>query len=136
MNEPEDWTISKDEKVKYYSGSAVYRNSFTISEIPQGSQLYLDIGKVNVMAEVRINGKFAGGVWTYPWKINITDQISSGKNNIEIEVVNNWINRLIGDSMKNEDERITWLNENPAKPGDKLQPSGLTGPVTIESVRF
>ena len=136
MNELEDWTLSNDEKVKYYSGTVLYKNSFTIAEIPAGSQLYLNLGKVNVMAEIRINGKSAGGLWTYPWKINITDKITSGKNNIEIEVVNNWINRLIGDSMKDEKERITWLNENPARPGDKLQPSGLLGPVTIESVRY
>jgi hypothetical protein len=136
MNEPEDWSVSKDERIKYYSGNAMYRNKFTINELPQGKRFIINIGKANVMAEIRINGKFSGGVWTYPWKTDITDQIIPGENIVEIEVVNNWINRLIGDTMKDEKERITWLNENPAKPEDPLQPSGLMGPITIESVRY
>ena len=80
----------------------------------------------------KINGKFAGGTWTSPWKIDITDFVKSGDNRVEIEVVNNWINRLIGDSNLPAEDRITWLNENPTKPDDPLQSSGLMGPVVIE----
>jgi hypothetical protein len=131
-----DWTTYSDERIKYYSGSAVYRSSFHLEEIPEGHQLFADLGKVHVLAELKINGKYAGGIWTSPWKADITDLVKTGENSIEVVVVNNWINRLIGDSMKKENKRITWVNENPAKPGDPLQPSGLIGPVTVESVRY
>jgi len=132
----EDWTRNQDERIRYYSGSAIYKNSFHLNEIPSGNSLFIDLGKANIMAEVKINGRFAGGVWTSPWKVNITDLVKPGENSIEVEVVNNWINRLIGDSMLPEKARTTWTNENPAKPGDVLQPSGLIGSVTIESIRY
>jgi hypothetical protein len=136
MPVPEDWTINSDARIKFYSGNAVYKTIFSLNEIPVDRQLFINLGKVNVMAEVKINGKFAGGVWTSPWRVNITEFVKQGGNAIEIEVVNNWINRLIGDSMLQEKERITWVNENPAKPGMPLQSSGLMGPVIIESVHF
>jgi hypothetical protein len=136
MNTPEDWTNSTDERIRYYSGTASYKNTFTLRELPSDHQLFINTGKANVMAEVKINGHFAGGVWTDPWKVNITDLVKEGENSVEILVVNNWINRLIGDSRLPAGKRITWVNENPAKPGDPLQPSGLVGPVTIESVRY
>lgn len=136
METPEDWTKSRDERIRFYSGSAVYRNSFTLREIPAGENIIIDLGKVGVMAEVKVNGRFAGGVWTSPWTVDITEMVKQGENILEIEVVNNWINRLIGDSMLPEKERITWLNENPARPGDPLQPSGLMGPVVVRSIKY
>jgi hypothetical protein len=136
MEIPEDWTKSRDERIRYYSGSAIYRNSFILDEIPEGENIIIDLGKVGVMAEVKVNGRFAGGVWTSPWTADITEMVKQGENLLEIEVVNNWINRLIGDSMLPEKERMTWLNENPARPGDPLQPSGLMGPVTVRSIKY
>lgn len=136
METPEDWTKSRDERIRFYSGSAVYRNSFTLREIPAGENIIIDLGKVGVMAEVKVNGRFAGGVWTSPWTVDITEMVKQGENILEIEVVNNWINRLTGDSMLPEKERITWLNENPARPGDPLQPSGLMGPVVVRSIKY
>lgn len=132
----DDWTASSDKKIKFYSGSAVYRNTFSLDEIFSDNQLYVDLGKANVMAMVRVNGKSAGGAWTTPWRVNITNCVKKGDNKIEIEVVNNWINKLIGDSRLPEGQRITWVNENPAKPDMALQSSGLAGPVRILSVKY
>ncbi|NMC37204.1 MAG: glycoside hydrolase family 2 [Bacteroidales bacterium] len=90
MENPEDWTKSRDERIRFYSGSAVYRNSFTLGEIPEGENIIIDLGKVSVMAEVRVNGRFAGGAWTSPWTTDITEMVKQGENLLEIEVVNNW----------------------------------------------
>lgn len=131
-----DWTESSDNSIKYYSGPAVYRNSFVLDEIPPNAQVYAALGEVGVMAEVRINDCHAGGAWAAPWRCNVTNLVRKGKNTLEIEVVNSWVNRLIGDSMLPGEERKTWMNVNPVKPSDPLQQSGLSGPVSIISIRY
>jgi hypothetical protein len=136
MTPPEDWSRSPDERVKYYSGTAVYRNSFRSVKTEPGETIWLNLGRVGVMAEVKINGELAGGVWTAPWRIEITKFIRQGENEIEIDVVNNWVNRLIGDSRLPEKERQTWINVNEIKPDDALQPSGLLGKVTVTRVKY
>jgi hypothetical protein len=136
MHSLTDWTESSDDRIRYYSGTAFYSNSFIVNKIPENATIYAHLGKVGIMADVKINGQPAGGVWTYPWRCNITGLIKEGKNTIEVEVVNNWINRLIGDSMLPEKDRQTWINVNPVKPSDPLQQSGLLGPVKIIYIRY
>ncbi len=125
----QDWILNSDPKIRNYSGAAVYSNSFSIDN-PE-NQCYLDLGKVMVTAKVKINGNYAGGVWTTPYRLNITPFIKKGENTVEVEVINNWKNRLIGDLSLPDEERSTWTNQQIWKPGDELQPSGLTGPVRI-----
>jgi len=135
MSPPEDWSQSPDEKIKYYSGTAVYKNSFRLEKPEPGEKIFLNLGQVGVMAEVKINGGIAGGVWCSPWRTDITKLIREGENEVEISVVNNWVNRLIGDSRLPENERKTWINVNEIRPGDALQASGLLGEVTITKVK-
>ena len=109
------------------------KNTFVLINIPSEEKIYLNLGNVNIMAEVRINGQKAGAVWTSPWQAEITEFLKPGENLIEVDVVNNWVNRLIGDSRLPEKERKTWINLNQIKRDDPLQPSGLMGPVTVVS---
>jgi hypothetical protein len=132
----EDWSKSSNDQIRYYAGTAVYKNTVTLAEIPAGETLFLNLGKVGNMAEVKVNGQPAGGVWTAPLQVDVTKLVKSGVNTIEVEVVNNWVNRLIGDSRLPEKDRKTWMNVNIIKPSDPLQASGLTGPVEIISVRY
>jgi hypothetical protein len=132
----EDWSRNSDDRIKYYSGTANYKNSFILDEIPVKETLYLNLGNVKVMAEVKINGKRAGGVWTSPWQTDITNLVKTGINIIEVDVVNNWVNRLIGDSRLPEKDRRTWINVNQIKTDDPLQPSGLMGPVSVVSFSY
>ena len=85
---------SENDSIKYFSGQAVYETVFTLEELPQKS-LYLDLGHVMVMAKVTLNGQYVGGVWTFPYRLNVTEYLKKGENKLEITVVNNWQNRLI-----------------------------------------
>jgi hypothetical protein len=123
-----DWSKSDDSDVKYYSGQAVYKTQFTL---PASSCVKLDLGEVMVLADVKVNGQPAGGVWTFPYSLDITRLVKEGENTMEVTVYNNWRNRLIADEALPEDQRGTWTNIQPWSASDELQPSGLLGPVTI-----
>lgn len=84
------------------------------------------------MAKVKINGKYAGGVWTAPYRVDISDFVKEGENEVEIEVTTTWVNRLIGDLNLPEDQRKTWVTAQPWRADSQLQKSGLEGPVVIE----
>lgn len=87
--------------VKYFSGTVTYRNTFNIpiSYISPNIRLFLDLGWVEVIAEVWINDHYVNTSWTIPHRMDITDFVHSGKNNLLVKVTNLWPNRLIGDEQ-------------------------------------
>jgi hypothetical protein len=128
----EDWTKRPEEGIKYYSGKATYRKAFDYQrETNRHQRLFLDLGTVKDLAEVRLNGKTLGVVWCAPWRIEITDAVKSGSNQLELVVVDEWVNRLIKDSGLPPEKRLTWTTWNPYKPRSPLLPSGLLGPVRV-----
>jgi len=128
----EDWSKSENEEIKYYSGTAVYRTSFSMHEIPENEDVFINLGNVSVMAEVKLNGQEVGGVWIAPYRLNVTGILQEGENKLEIEVVNIWRNRLIKDKMLPEDQRYTWTVVEDIREGEEPHVSGLLGPVTVE----
>lgn len=94
-----DWTKHEFEGVKYYSGTAVYKKTFKISgkQLIPGYKAILDLGEVREIARVILNGKDLGVIWKNPHTFDITSAIKAGKNELRIEVTNQWTNRLIGD---------------------------------------
>jgi hypothetical protein len=93
------WTEHPDPGVKYFSGTATYRNRFTLREKMLGSdrRLCLDLGRVCVIAEVVLNGHDLGVLWKPPFIVDVTNVVTAGNNDLEIRIVNLWPNRLIGD---------------------------------------
>lgn len=131
-----DWSNSEDNSIKYFSGHAVYETTFTLEELPQKRNLYVDLGNVMVMAKVILNGQYAGGVWTAPYRLNVTDYLKKGENKLEVTLANNWQNRLIGDQLLPAEQRPTWTTINPWKADSPLQSSGLLGPVEIQAFDY
>jgi hypothetical protein len=150
-----------DDNIKFFSGTATYRSTFNFAPAEAGkkaSRIFLDLGQVEVVAEVRLNGKDLGILWKYPYQTDITDAVQPGSNALEVRVTNLWPNRLIGDARQfpvdnnhywaREGKWPDWL-DNPDKPNptgrigfvtwpywkaeDKLLPSGLIGPVRLHS---
>lgn len=150
------WSVSQDEGIRYFSGTATYKKQFTLPEnLIQSSQLLeLDLGNVRVIAEAIVNGKSLGILWKAPFSVNLDGMVHEGVNDLEVRITNLWPNRLIGDEHLPEDPEWNNNNErkwpewllNGGKPSsnrisfatwkhwDKessLQSSGLLGPVII-----
>jgi len=151
------WSDHPDAGVKYFSGTALYSKTIevTASLFDENRRFYLDLGKVAVMAEVKLNGQDLGILWKAPYRVDVTGVLRAGGNDLEVKVVNLWINRLIGDEQLPEDsERNSngtlkqwpeWLAKGQPSPigrstftswrlwtkNDALVESGLIGPVTL-----
>jgi alpha-L-rhamnosidase/Glycosyl hydrolases family 2, sugar binding domain len=129
-----DWTNSQDPGIKYYSGAAVYHKQFNLSGTSSNDRLLLDLGEVNNVASVRLNGKELGVIWNRPATIDISSTARNGENDLEITVINLWPNRLIGDESLPKDKRLTETNIHKFGPASPLLPSGLIGPVRLLAV--
>lgn len=143
------------EGVRYFSGVATYRSTVHWQPPWPRARATLDLGRVEVMARVRVNGREAGVVWHEPWTVDVTAVMKRGENRLEIEVANLWVNRLIGDEHLPPDAEWNrngslkawpeWLREGRPRPAGRvsfatwrhwskdvpLPPSGLLGPVTL-----
>jgi hypothetical protein len=129
------WTNFNDERVKYYSGTATYKRNVQWTTTNVAGKVFLVMSNVDNIATVSVNGKDCGTVWTAPYKVDISSAIKKGNNTIEIRVTNTWANRLIGDSMSPQKEKITWTTA-PFRLKDKpLLKAGLSGTVFIETVQ-
>ncbi len=130
-----DWTKRPEEGIKYYSGTAKYRKTFDLpaSWKPEGPGISLDLGDLNSLAEVRLNGKDLGVLWTKPFRIDVTGWLKASANILEIDIVNVWTNRLIGDAGLPAEKRYTKTDMGARfKKGDPLVSSGLLGPVMLK----
>ncbi|MGQ9591157.1 MAG: glycosyl hydrolase, partial [Planctomycetota bacterium] len=129
----EDWTQRPEEGIRFYSGTATYRAAFDLPQSLRGrtGPVYLDLGKVRNLAEVRLNGRGLGVVWTAPWRVEISAVAREGRNELEIDVVNLWPNRLVGDAGLAPERRVTATNVRKFTRDSPLLPSGLLGPVRL-----
>jgi alpha-L-rhamnosidase len=128
----ESWSVSVDPGVKYFSGTATYSK---VIEAPgawlrSGVHVVLDLGEVRELAEVSLNGKSLGILWTPPFRVDVTDALRPGANRLDVKVTNLWVNRLIGDQQPDATPYTfttipTYVRTAP------LHISGLLGPVTI-----
>ncbi len=127
------WSDSEDPGIKYFSGHATYTKTIeaTANWFKPGAELWLNLGDVKNIAEVKVNGTALPTLWKPPFKVNITSALRPGANNLEIVVTNLWVNRLIGDQQPGAKEKYTFTTHNPYKAKSPLLPSGLLGPVDV-----
>ena len=128
-----DWSKEEDKQIRYYSGTAIYKTTFSWKNKQQkGQEVYLHLGTVYNLATVYVNGIDCGTVWTAPYRANITAALKKGTNELKIEVTNTWANALKGaDEGKAPFEGI-WTNAKYRKQEDTLLPAGLLGPLWLE----
>jgi hypothetical protein len=131
IDDLKSWTSFPDSSIKYYSGAASYKNSFTWNEKDKKKTLWLKIDSIYNIATIKINDIDRGTLWTPPYLLDITKALKQGENKIEIVVANTWANRLIGDLRLPVDKRITWTNAPLRLANKPLLPAGLVGKVTL-----
>ncbi|MDQ3846865.1 MAG: discoidin domain-containing protein [Bacteroidota bacterium] len=130
------YTENSDAGIKYFSGTATYTKTINVpaNQLVKGAQLWLDLGEVNNLAEVGVNGKPLDVVWKKPYRVDVTNALKAGENKLEIKVINLWVNRLIGDAQPGVTNKITYTTMPFYQANSPLQPSGLLGPVKVVSV--
>ena len=161
FKELKDFSLSGDTRIQYFAGSAVYKNSFRMSGVNTNNQYLLDLGTMNDIASIKINGVDLGVTWYPPYVVDVSKAIRNGTNEIEITATNNWANRLIGDEKEPADfewgaDRDAlgramksfpdWFVKDKPRPSagrksfvlwyyyrtnSQLKPAGLVGPVKL-----
>jgi len=128
-----DWATNENKNIQYYGGTATYTKTFEFTwDITKSN--FINLGRVEKLAAVRINGKSLGTVWCYPYQLDISSALKKGKNTIEVDITNPWWNRIVGDLQDGVTKKHTWMTFpfEWAKVSP-LQPAGLFGPVVIET---
>jgi hypothetical protein len=130
MRELVGWNTWEQDEIRHHSGAAMYS---TEVDIPApGRRVILDLGRVESLATVTINGKSFPTLWTHPYQIDLTEAVKPGRNALRVEIVNSWYNRLAGDAGRSAGQRRSILTDDPFKPGAALQTAGLLGPVRLQ----
>jgi len=132
LNSLRSLSTHEQDGVKYFSGVATYVNKFELSGISRGEKIMLDLGEVKNLAEVLINGVKVATLWKKPFQVDISQALKIGKNSIEINVINSWVNRLVGDAQPGA-KKITFTSFPLIRPNTPMEESGLLGPVKIET---
>lgn len=160
-----DLSKHADDRIKHFSGTVTYRKTIRRPAVkaPAGeTRFWLDLGTVANLAEVLVNGRSLGVLWKRPFRLDVTDALRDGDNQLEIRVTNLWVNRLIGDVPKMAAVGVTYGDRNGAiarwpawvpqdapppdapvsfagwqqwQADDPLPASGLIGPVTLGQSR-
>ena len=129
------WSRNEIPAIKYYSGTADYLQTVKWnSNLAGHKKVWLDLGKVDNIASVTINGVFCGVAWSPPYRVDISKALRTGYNKVHVEVTNTWANRLIGDHTLPGDKRITNTTAPFSLESKPLLPAGLLGPVKIVEV--
>jgi hypothetical protein len=139
------WTANPAGDIRYFSGAATYRRTVQVPKAwlqPQ-RRLWLDLGRVGDVAQVRVNGTAAGYAWKPPYRVDVTDQVRAGRNAIEIKVANTWQNRFVGDQQPGA-QKQAWTNVasgggftqigGRVTAATPLTPSGLLEPVRVIAI--
>jgi hypothetical protein len=127
------WTEWPDPGERYFSGTATYRTEFD-AKLTGGDRVMIVLTDLREICTVRINGRPAGTIWAMPYQLDVTGYVMAGKNSLELDVTNLWPNRIIGDARASNLHAFTHTNIRKYTSKSPLLPSGLIGPVTIETV--
>ena len=131
------YTESSNPSIRYYAGTVIYRNSFTLKkkQLKDVKAWEIDLGDVKNLARVKVNGFDVGVVWKAPFRVEVpAEYLHAGVNELEVKVINLWPNRIIGDLQPDAVRKWTFTASNWYTADSPLLPSGLLGPVSVSSL--
>jgi hypothetical protein len=130
------WSDNSDTGIRFFSGTATYSKTIKLpaSAFAHGAHIWLDLGDVRDIADVRANGRDLGVLWKTPFRIDVTGAVRPGGNRLTIQVTNLWVNRLIGDQQPGVSKKYTFTDFTAYRADSPLLPSGLLGPVRLLAV--
>lgn len=157
LNELQSLHKHEDFNIKHFSGTAIYTKTIRLTKKElKNRRILLDLGRVENLAEVSINGQASVLLWKAPYRVDITDRVTAGNNELVVKVTNLYPNRMIGDehleeryaydtygrlkllpgwyihSEKDDSrERVLFSPWKHYTKNDPLLESGLLGPVRI-----
>ena len=135
LERPMSWTEIPGftREAKAFAGTVTYEVEFDCSDA--SAPVELDLGRVESIAKVYVNDVSVRTLWCEPYACDITDFVKTGWNDLRIEVVNTWRNRVIFDLGQPVEKRQTWIlhreGYNPSA-NDPFVPAGLLGPVSLQ----
>lgn len=130
VDSPVAWKdLPVSDEGKAFSGTVTYSTSFTLDKSDE-SRYVLDLGTVDMIAAVSVNGCKAEVIWAPPYVLDVTDMLRDGENTVTVDVTGTWFNRLVYDARLPEKERKTWVIRRPGG-HEPLRDSGLLGPVRL-----
>ena len=124
-NSLSDWTESEDNRIKYFSGDAMYSTTFNYKG--KSDNVYIHFDNINVIGTLYVNNHEVSTLWTPPYEANISKYIKDGENKLQVKISNLWVNQLIYQNMRPKHQRDIWLLVDPLNLDDKLSPSGISG---------
>ncbi len=139
-----NWIDCPEDGIRFYSGKVTYQKKFDLyadsskkkkMKKKNKNSILLDLGNVKHVAAVRLNGKDLGVLWCAPWQVDITKWVKEMDNVLEIDVINLWSNRVIGDWTLPKEQRYTKTHDtfrfDMLRGSTPLTDAGLLGPIRI-----
>ena len=121
-----DWSQSDNERIRYFSGHARYKTTFTMKKQDmKHATWWLRLPDLKDVAHIWLNGVDLGIAWTEPYQVELGKHLRKGKNTLEIEVVNTWHNALRGADESKAPYDGIWTNAKYRTKGSDLLPAGL-----------
>ena len=118
--------LKDTEAYQHFAGTIVYRKTFEAQ--PQATTL-LNLGTVEGVTEVLVNGQSAGVRYFGRRIYDLSDLVAEGENSLEIRVtttLGNWMK-----TFSREENLPAWVYLNNRNHTQELQPQGMLGPVSL-----
>jgi hypothetical protein len=120
--------LRTDSSTQFISDEIIYTTSVDINKNKyKHKKIILDLGKVYYTATVYVNGKKSGDIIWPPYKIDISNLVVPGNNNIKIIVTPTDRNKFVGEGIKQNKYYVPVFKNKL----NTLMPAGLVGTVKI-----
>ena len=122
--------LKDSEAYQHFCGTIIYQKTINMGkDVARNVSTILDLGLVEGVSEVFVNGQSAGVQYFGRRIYDIGKQLKEGQNDIEIRVTTTMGNYL--KTFSREENPTTWIYVNHPRREQPLQPMGMIGPVKL-----